>query len=63
MLSGSFEFDKFHNDEIVERPSDDEEVLMVNEDDHVIDEGDDDADGCSNILLTKMFRLTRYRIW
>lgn len=63
MLSGSFEFDKFHNDEIVERPSDNEEMPMVNEDDHVIDEGGDyDADGCSNILLNKMFRLTRYKI-
>lgn len=29
VLAGSFEFDKFHNAEIVERPSDNEEVPMV----------------------------------
>lgn len=29
VLAGSFEFDKFHNAQIVERPSDPEEVLMV----------------------------------
>ena len=29
VLAGSFEFDKFHNTEIVERPSDNEEVPQV----------------------------------
>lgn len=29
VLAGSFEFDKFHNAKIVERPSDNEEVPMV----------------------------------
>lgn len=29
VLSGSFEFDKFHNDEIVERPSDNKEMPML----------------------------------
>jgi hypothetical protein len=29
VLAGSFEFDKFHNAEIIERPSDNEEVPMV----------------------------------
>lgn len=29
VLAGSFEFDKFHNQEITERPSDNEEVPQV----------------------------------
>lgn len=69
VLAGSFEFDKFHNAEIVERPSDNEEVPMVRlrydncDTDGLVtvDDDDDDDYGSSNLLLNKMIQWGWYR--